>query len=198
MRRKSHHMLGIFLAERYLRNIRTIQRKVFLFGCTEPDFNPSTYLKGSIRAKWLRGHNFENANHFAAHLAERLENKQQYSMWDYYSLGKLLHYTADAFTLAHNAVFPPDIQQHREYEAKLQDCFLSVLPSHLPENAHPELSVHQYVLEMHDRYLLQPPGIETDICYILMVCCTVVQKLTAQRCGNAKDSTSLLGKSMVF
>lgn len=198
MRRESHRMLGVFLAAHYLGDIQAVYRKAFLLGCTEPDINPTTYLKGSLRAQWLRGHNYENANHFTARIAERLEKKQQYSIWDYYSLGKLLHYTADAFTLAHNDHFPADIHHHRVYEAKLQKDFLPSLSAYRPEKIHPEIPIQQYVQQMHNRYIVQPACIETDIHFILMVCCTVIQKLTIHQDGNVKDSTSLLGKNVVF
>lgn len=57
MRGKSHRCLGQYLVEHYMENIPGRYVKAFLVGCIEPDRNPVTYLKGSLRFQWLRGHN---------------------------------------------------------------------------------------------------------------------------------------------
>ena len=90
--------------------------QAFLIGCIEPDRNPVTYLKGSIRHQWLRGHNYRNARRFMRRISVRLENKDSWNLYDYYTLGKLIHYTTDAFTYAHNDTFPTALTEHREYE----------------------------------------------------------------------------------
>ena len=40
---------------------------------------------------------------------------------------RLIHYTTDAFTYAHNDTFPTALSDHREYEAALQDHFLEYM-----------------------------------------------------------------------
>ena len=69
MRGKSHCQLGSFLAATYFPHIPAVYRRAFLLGCIEPDRNFATYFKGSIRAQWLRGHNFENAKRYMARIA---------------------------------------------------------------------------------------------------------------------------------
>ena len=88
MRGKSHCQLGAFLASTYFPQIPPLYRRAFLLGCIEPDRNPATYLKGSIRAQWLRGHNFENAKNFMTRIARRLEAKPRWGFFDYYTAGK--------------------------------------------------------------------------------------------------------------
>ena len=77
MRGKSHISLGQYLLEQYLPDLPRHYRKAFLFGCIQPDRNPATYLKGSFRFQWLRGHNYPNASRFMHRIAGRLENKKK-------------------------------------------------------------------------------------------------------------------------
>ena len=127
MRGKSHMELGNYLVERFIPGLPFYFRSAFLMGCVQPDKNPATYLKGSLRYQWLRGHNYPNARRFMGRLARRLEKKAALGLWDYYSLGKLVHYTADAFTAAHNDFYLSSLRDHRQYEILLQDYFLKYL-----------------------------------------------------------------------
>ena len=79
MRGKSHCQLGNYLVNTYFPQISGPYRTAFLLGCIEPDRNPATYLKGSVRAQWLRGHNYENAKHFMGRIARRLEQKKRWT-----------------------------------------------------------------------------------------------------------------------
>ena len=106
MRGKSHRCLGKYLVQHYMSDTPERYVKAFLLGCIEPDRNPATYLKGSIRCQWLRGHNYRNARRFMRAISARLERKETLKLFDYYTLGKLIHYTTDAFTYAHNDTFP--------------------------------------------------------------------------------------------
>ena len=49
MRRQSHIAMGRFLLRTYLPHLPRQYARLFLLGCIEPDGNPTTYLKGSIR-----------------------------------------------------------------------------------------------------------------------------------------------------
>ena len=124
MRGKSHRCLGKYLVQHYMSDTPERYVKAFLLGCIEPDRNPATYLKGSIRCQWLRGHNYRNARRFMRAISARLEKKEKLGLFDYYTLGKLIHYTTDAFTYAHNDTFPTALSDHREYEAALRKAIL--------------------------------------------------------------------------
>lgn len=190
MRRKSHQALGEFLIRHYLSHTASICRTAFLIGCTQPDWNPVTYLKGSIRAQWLRGHNYENARRFLFRKLNHLEQSHRFTLWDFYSLGKLLHYTADAFTYAHNCTFPSSIQEHRIYEAALQEEFLNRLPACPPQRLPSGGTISDYISKMHQIYLSSSPGIETDLQFILPVCCEILQNLPCV----SKQSNSEIGQ----
>lgn len=101
--------------------------KAFLLGCIEPDRNPATYLKGSIRCQWLRGHNYRNARAlYACHFQPGWKRRKS-SACSTTIPWQALHYTTDAFTYAHNDTFPTALSDHREYEAALQDHFLEYM-----------------------------------------------------------------------
>lgn len=176
MRRKSHLYLGHALLNAYLPDISAMQTKAFLLGCTEPDMNPTTYLKGSLRSQWLRGHNYENASRFLHRLAVRLERKSRLNLWDFYSLGKLMHYTQDAFTAAHNTCFPVDLGSHRQYERQLQDWFLNQ-PAPAERSLLPALPAAEIIQRNHDAYIRHPSDINRDTIFAVSVCFLLMARI---------------------
>ena len=181
MRAKSHRCLGQYLIRHYMPQLPDLQTRAFLLGCVQPDKNPATYLKGSLRCQWLRGHNYPNAKRFITRIAERLEQKSHWNLYDYYTLGKLIHYIADAFTLAHNASFPVNLDAHRSYEAILQNHFLTCL--HLKPSVvrPPEETAAAAISHYRRLYDRSPSGIYTDTAFSLNACCSVVSVLTASK-----------------
>jgi len=152
-------------------------QKAFLFGCIEPDRNPATYLKGSLHHQWLRGHNYRNARPFMRHIARRLESRDQLHLFDYYTLGKLIHYTTDAFTYAHNDMFTTNLGDHREYEVALQNHFLNYIQSN-PKVTHENArSIMEAIYSYHKVYYTLPANIHTDAKYALRACCCVLAVL---------------------
>ncbi len=177
MRGKSHLCLGNYLIQHYMNDIPERHKKAFLMGCIEPDRNPVTYLKGSLRHQWLRGHNYLNARRFMRHISWRLEKKEKWNLFDYYTLGKLIHYTTDAFTYAHNDMFSTDLNDHREYEISLQEHFLDYMaqdPSVDPKIAR---TIMEAISSYHRQYQALPRDIHTDTRFALTACCCVLAVL---------------------
>ena len=174
MRGKSHRYLGQYLVQRYMCDVPQSHIKAFLLGCIEPDRNPATYLKGSLRHQWLRGHNYRNARRFMRQISLRLEQKDSLNIFDYYTLGKLIHYTADAFTYAHNDMFTTNLTDHREYEAALQDHFLEYLQSDPKIDPTYAKTIMQAIYSYHREYQTLPQDIRTDSRYALAACCCVL------------------------
>lgn len=177
MRGKSHICLGEYLLTKYLSDLPSPHRQAFLFGCIEPDRNPATYAKGSIRSRWLRGHNYHNAKRFMARISRRLERRKKLKLFDYYTLGKLIHYTADAFTFAHNDGFSDRLSDHRDYEVQLQNYFLNYLCETPSVHVHHGQSVMDTITEYHKLYSGEIPAIHLDCWYALQVCCCVLSIL---------------------
>jgi len=181
MRRKSHQHLGRYLADNYMSHLPGHYVRVFLIGCVEPDLNPVTYLKGSLRFQWLRGHNYCNARRFMRQISRRLEKKRQLRLFDYYTLGKLIHYTADAFTLAHNDFFPSRLADHREYEEALQEHFLQYLREDPEIDPVTAATVMDAIYQYHRQYEHQHGTIATDARFALNICCCVVALLITRQ-----------------
>lgn len=180
MRGKSHRCLGQYLAEHYLTDVPKPFVNAFLIGCVEPDRNPVTYLKGSLRCQWLRGHNYRNARRFMRQISWRLEKKETLSLYDYYTLGKLIHYTTDAFTYAHNDMFSTKLGDHREYEAALQEHFLHYIQEDPEVDPHTARSIMEAIYSYHKEYESLEADIRTDAHFALTACCCVLAVLFAK------------------
>lgn len=181
MRGKSHISLGHYLLDRYLPDLPKCHRRAFLLGCIQPDRNPVTYLKGSVRHQWLRGHNYLNARRFMGKMAARLEKKEKLQLFDYYTLGKLIHYTADAFTFAHNESFSEKLSGHHAYEVRLQNYFLL----YLQKNPKVEICSARTIMEsigiFHRMYCAESADIHRDSRFVLQACCSVLAILLSNR-----------------
>lgn len=180
MRRSSHLQLGKALESAFFHDLPQPARSAFLIGCVQPDCNPFTFCKGSLREARMRGHNYENASRFLTRIARRLERKQQLNLWDWYTLGKLMHYTADAFTYPHNNCTGMNLIEHRLYEIQLQEYFLSQLPFlPVPDcSMLPEIPI--LITRNHDAYLLLPGSPERDTVYSYSVCCLIAAKMRSR------------------
>lgn len=180
MRAKSHHCLGQYLVSHYMNHLPKHCIRAFLIGCTQPDQNPATYLKGSVRIQWLRGHNYRNARRLMRKFSWRLEKRSKLSFLDYYTLGKLIHYTADAFTYAHNLDFPHDLNAHRNYEAQLQDHFLDYLSQDPKIDIMLASNIMEALAHYHREYKSQPQSFRNDSRYALHACCAILTILSAK------------------
>lgn len=178
---KSHISLGKYLLDRYLPDLPRSCRRAFLFGCIQPDRNPFTYLKGSLRCQWLRGHNYRNARRYMGRICSRLERKGTLHLMDYYTLGKLIHYTADAFTYAHNDAFPKKLSDHREYELRLQAHFLSYLREDPQVNVSLSSTIMEGIIAYHRAYSTEAANIHRDSQFALQACCCVLAVLLTPR-----------------
>lgn len=181
MRNQSHALMGRILLQEYLNDLPTAHRKLFLLGCTQPDKNPTTYIKGSLRSQWMRGHNYSNASRYIIRLAEQLDGKDHFTPWDCYCMGKLIHYTMDAFTFAHDERFPKKLKTHRLYEARLQNFFLAQVRRRPIPSASFQGSPTALICTMHASYSRLPGNIETDTDYAFRACCLLAQRLAPAR-----------------
>lgn len=178
---EGHQLLGAYLAQKYMSDAPRRYTRAFLIGCVQPDKNPTTYIKGSIRSQWLRGHNWGNSQRYIHRLTRRLEKKQRLHLLDFYTMGKLIHYTTDAFTFAHNECFQDNLLMHRHYERMLQRYFSNYLRSH-PKDA-PENTgrIMDMIRENHLNYEKSPSGVIMDSRFTVSVCCSVLEMLLEQR-----------------
>ena len=167
MKKRSHKLLASTLLE-YEHGFRARRYEwAFLFGSFQPDCNPLTYLKGSLRAYKFRGHNFSNSQAYInAHIL-RLQRRARWTVWQYYTLGKLTHYLADAFTFPHNEHYPDSLIAHRAYEDALRVYFAEYLQSRTlrPERARWDLT--QAIDQLHRQYMETQADVHQDARFIL-------------------------------
>ncbi|MGM9661144.1 MAG: zinc dependent phospholipase C family protein [Faecousia sp.] len=174
MRGKSHLRIAQYLLENYLQDIPKRYQRAFRLGCIEPDRNPATYLKGSIRCQWLRGHNYKNARCFMRAISIRLERKERLNLFDYYTLGKLIHYTTDAFTYAHNDTFPVQLKEHKAYEDALQEHFLDYMEQDPQVDIPTARTIMEAISSYHKEYERVESNIHRDSRFALNACCCVL------------------------
>ena len=167
MQKRSHKLLASTLLKNQHGFAARRFELAFLFGSFQPDCNPLTYLKGSLRAYKFRGHNYSNSSlYIAAHIA-RLRRRQNWTMWQYYTLGKLTHYLADAFTYPHNETYPESLLAHRQYEDELRTYLAEYLQqrSLLHQQFREDLAAA--LEELHCQYLENRSTMQRDVQYIL-------------------------------
>lgn len=127
MQTKDHKILAVFLADEMEQTIPHCYKKAFIFGNIEPDRNLFTYLHGLAWGKKFHGHNYENVLLVMKKLFDSLQRRERFGIREYYRLGKLTHYVADAFTFPHNSVFHGNIKKHCKYESILHNQLMHSL-----------------------------------------------------------------------
>jgi hypothetical protein len=113
-------------------------------------------------------------------ISRRLEAKDKLNLYDYYTLGKLIHYTADAFTYAHNSDFPSQLRNHMEYEASLQEHFLSFLEQDPQVDVVLAKTIMDTICQYHLDYEQKEYSIHNDSRFALTACCCVLASLYAK------------------
>lgn len=178
MEMKSHVLLAGYLLNHIPASNSVIHQKIFILGCIEPDFNMFSYLKGSMKCQKLRGHNYGSSNSYTLHVLEKLQSKKNWTLRDYYRLGKLMHYLADAFTYPHNDGFIGTLWDHRVYEAHLHLYFEAYLRKYSGENVkdYPK-NVRKFIAEFHKQYIRSSGNFNNDTEFIIQVTSQVMRAL---------------------
>ena len=167
MQKRSHKLLAQSLIDSYNGFAKRRFELAFLFGSFEPDCNPLSYIKGSRRGKKLMGHNFSNSQAFIHRRIRRLQDRDHWTVWQYYTLGKLTHYLADAFTFPHNETYTDSLLEHRRYEDDLRLQFARYLANFAPFRARSEKDVADAIHQLHQQYLAARSDLRRDIRFIL-------------------------------
>ena len=132
-----------------------------------PYCNPLTYLKGSLRAYKFRGHNYSNSQHYIYSRISRLQRRQRWTIWQYYTLGKLTHYLADAFTYPHNENYPDSMLCHHQYETDLRAYLEEYLATRALRREKFRQDVADALQELHRQYMAGVADMRKDVQFIL-------------------------------
>lgn len=183
MRLCSHWEFAQYLVSFRLPSCSAAERDTFLFGSIEPDLNCTTYLKGLTQGNGVHGHNYEQVLPRIDRLLHDLTDKDEVHLLNWYRLGKLTHFIADAFTYPHNSCFPGDLHAHMKYERQLAIRFRWALYDTLSASAETPPSdcdgLFRWIQQQHKQYLLNPMGAENDSRFIVSTVCAAVEALTA-------------------
>ncbi|MEG2175851.1 MAG: zinc dependent phospholipase C family protein [Oscillibacter sp.] len=167
MQKRSHKLLAASLLESENGFDARRFELAFLFGSFQPDCNPFSYLKGSVRSYKLRGHNYTNSQNYINRHIDRLQNRSRWTMWQYYTLGKLTHYLADAFTYPHNENYADSMLSHHQYETDLRDYLTQYLSQRDLLRQHAALDLNAAITDLHAQYMDTVASIREDVQYIL-------------------------------
>ena len=167
MQKRSHKLLAQSLIDSYNGFAKRRFELAFLFGSFEPDCNPLSYIKGSRRGKTLMGHNFSNSQAFIHRRIRRLQDRDHWTVWQYYTLGKLTHYLADAFTYPHNENWPNTLMDHHRYETDLRLSLAEHLSRQALRRRQRRQDLISAIEQLHRQYLDSRSDLEQDIRYIL-------------------------------
>lgn len=167
MQKSSHKLLASFLLRSQQGFAARRYELAFLFGSFQPDCNPFTYLRGIRSTHKLQGHNFASSRTYINSRIKKLQNRRNWTLWQYYTLGKLTHYLADAFTYPHNETYPDTMAEHCRYENALR----LKLAEHLSRNGLLKQQLCQDLTaaidQLHGQYMDSKSSLEQDIRYIL-------------------------------
>ncbi len=139
----------------------------FLFGSFQPDVNPLSYLKGSLRHNKLKGHNYANSRAYINARILKLQRRRRWTMWQYYTLGKLTHYLADAYTYPHNEDYPDSMMDHHNYETGLRQFMRGYLSNRHICRQQARRDLIAALEELHAQYMSTRASMYRDASYIL-------------------------------
>ena len=89
-------------------------------------------------------------------------------MWQYYTLGKLTHYLADAFTFPHNETYPDSIAAHRRYEDALRLSFSRFMAAETLRRETARADLAGALEQLHRQYVAQASDSGRDSRFILL------------------------------
>ena len=166
MQKRSHRLLASCLLQRGAGFRARRYELAFLFGSFQPDCNPLSYLKGFRTGSPFRGHNFSNSRPYIFSRIERLQQRSRWTVWQYYTLGKLTHYLADAFTYPHSGRFRESLLCHHRYERLLRRELILYLRSRPVRPVQRSENLAAELLKLHKRYLSGAGEPDWDILHI--------------------------------
>ena len=165
MKKKDHLRIGKLLLAQKGVQLSGLKRLMFLFGCIEPDINPLTYTRGSLRHEFMHGHHADNSFKHRSKLMKKLTRKGVHSPWQWFSFGTLIHYSADSFTFPHNRIFGGTMAEHVKYEKQLHAAFEDYISRMAARRAQPKGI--RSLDTLHERYMSGAGTAATDCRYIM-------------------------------
>lgn len=137
----------------------------FMIGSIEPDINPLTYTRGSIRQKLLGGHNYNNVKYSLYRTFDTLFNKRKWGVLEYYKFGKSIHYVCDAFTFPHNEEYEGGLLNHHKYEKLLGKRIKQFNHKYSMLIVNDEIDIKNSIETLRNYYTREKSNITRDILF---------------------------------
>jgi len=178
MKTEDHKILGKHLLKPYKGQIKEKHNKLFILGCIAPDYLPNTFIRGIFKTKSFKGHNKEISEKYIKRIILRFEKKKIQTKIDFFYMGILMHYIADAFTHPHNNVFEGGYREHMNYEEELHTIFDRIVRRLKKERNHIKIAeLPEYFKKQHEKYRLNKQNFFNDSNYIVDVCQNIFDNL---------------------
>ena len=172
----SHITLGRHSAD--ITGLGLFNRLALIIGSVEPDLAAFTYLRGSGKGEYFKGHTWKNIRFIVERLCHSLGKSERQGLLFHFRLGKLLHYTIDSFTYPHNTeLFKGSLKEHMDWEDLVHAELKRILssPFALYKTNGSELSGK--LTELHEQYAKSRMKPSNDVFYGLTALYTVLAML---------------------
>ena len=187
MKTEDHFRLAVHLKNGPLKDLPFFSKLAFILGSVEPDINLFTYLLG-WKIRFFYGHHWSNAKNY---LKNKLQKTAHTQKVNWFSVGRLVHFTADAFTYTHNSYFVGGFLKHTKYEKELHPHFIPVMTTDKTYTDKAALDLEQYVLKRHKEYMLASPSVKTDTEFILSAVNLMTNHFLQKATTNKKTATTI-------
>lgn len=167
MQKRTHTLLARTLLRSEMGLPARRYELAFIFGSFEPDVNPFSYLKGSLHHNKLKGHNYANSRAYINAKIMKLQRRRRWTVWQYYTLGKLTHYLADAYTYPHNPDYPDTMLDHHNYETDFRLFMRGYLAHQSLRRQQVRRDLIAALEELHEQYMATRASMVRDASYIL-------------------------------
>lgn len=167
MQKRTHALLARTLLRNEMGFAARRFELAFLFGSFQPDVNPFSYLKGSLHYNKLKGHNYTNSRDYINAKIRKLQHRRRWTVWQYYTLGKLTHYLADAYTYPHNENYPNTMLEHHNYETNFRQFMRGYLAHRQIRRQQARRDLIATLEELHEQYMATRASMVRDANFIL-------------------------------
>ncbi len=176
MRKKSHISLSMYLVNSMDSELLESHKKAFIMGSILPDCKPSF-----VTTKHNIQETFDIVCKFIDELTVDTEGFKKISTAYCRRLGEVTHYLADYCTFPHNEIFHGTLREHCKYEKYLKKALKNYIKSdniiinrQIVYSFSKPQDLIDYILKIHNQYLLCNKTVESDCMYIVSLCHVVV------------------------
>lgn len=145
-----------------------IEKKIIILGSIMPDILVHTYLKG---------HTWEKMNRKILNKIENFSEWGSFNIISCLTIGWILHYVEDFFTMPHNPVFQGSVKEHVAYEKRLTTYLLNPEQKYEINKPATQTEFRNRMENLHNEYLRSEMSVQNDVKYISIAVRTVYSYL---------------------